>query len=89
MAQHPGGRAADPGILAGQGAPEYSFEHIPSNVDAGAKRLGIAYPVALDNDYTTWNNYDNQSWPAEYLVDAAGNVRHVAIGEASTGSPSS
>ena len=67
--------------VIGVHTPEYTFEHVPSNVEAGAKRLGIAYPVALDNDYTTWNNYDNDSWPAEYLIDAAGNVRHVAIGE--------
>jgi hypothetical protein len=49
--------------------------------EAGAARLHITYPVALDNNYTTWNNFGNDSWPAEYLVDASGEVRHVAIGE--------
>lgn len=39
------------------------------------------YPVALDNDYTTWNDYANQSWPAEYLIDSTGTVRYVSIGE--------
>ncbi len=47
----------------------------------GVKRLGITYPVAIDNDYTTWNNFTNESWPAEYLVDSTGEIRHVAIGE--------
>ncbi|HET6152863.1 MAG TPA: cytochrome c biogenesis protein CcdA, partial [Marmoricola sp.] len=68
-------------VVVGVHTPEYAFEHVRSNVEAGAKRLGITYPVALDNDYGTWNNFSNDSWPAEYLIDADGNVRHVAIGE--------
>jgi cytochrome c biogenesis protein CcdA/thiol-disulfide isomerase/thioredoxin len=67
--------------VIGVHTPEYAFEHVPSNVAAGAKRLGIHYPVALDNDYKTWNNFGNQSWPAEYLIDSTGVVRHVGIGE--------
>ena len=73
--------AADGLVVIGVHTPEYAFEHVPSNVEAGAARLHITYPVALDNAYTTWNDFGNQSWPAEYLVDATGEVRHVAIGE--------
>jgi hypothetical protein len=61
--------------------PEYAFEHVPSNVAAGVRRLGLTFPVALDNSYATWNAYDNQSWPAAYLIDASGQIRHVSIGE--------
>ncbi|HVX45748.1 MAG TPA: cytochrome c biogenesis protein CcdA [Mycobacteriales bacterium] len=67
--------------VIGVHTPEYAFEHVAKNVAAGGKRLGIKYPVALDNAYTTWNNFGNQSWPAEYLIDATGKIRHVAIGE--------
>jgi cytochrome c biogenesis protein CcdA/thiol-disulfide isomerase/thioredoxin len=67
--------------VIGVHTPEYAFEHVPSNVAAGAKRLHITYPVALDNDYKTWNDFSNDSWPAEYLIDSSGLVRHVAIGE--------
>jgi thiol-disulfide isomerase/thioredoxin len=67
--------------VVGVHAPEYAFERVPGNVASGTRRLGITYPVALDNDYTTWNNFGNTSWPAEYLVDANGEIRHVAIGE--------
>jgi cytochrome c biogenesis protein CcdA/thiol-disulfide isomerase/thioredoxin len=67
--------------IIGVHTPEYAFEHVAGNVAAGAKRLGITYPIALDNDYTTWNNYGNDSWPAEYLIDATGQIRHVDIGE--------
>lgn len=73
--------AADGLIVIGVHTPEYAFEHVASDVEAGAARLHITYPVALDNDYTTWNNFGNDSWPAEYLVDATGEVRHVSIGE--------
>jgi cytochrome c biogenesis protein CcdA/thiol-disulfide isomerase/thioredoxin len=68
-------------VVIGVHTPEYAFEHVAGNVAAGAKRLGISYPVALDNDYTTWDNYQNQSWPADYLIDATGTVRSVSIGE--------
>jgi cytochrome c biogenesis protein CcdA/thiol-disulfide isomerase/thioredoxin len=67
--------------VIGVHTPEYAFEHVASNVMAGAKRLGIRYPVAIDNDYGTWNNFGNDSWPAEYLIDSTGQVRHVGIGE--------
>ncbi len=67
--------------VIGVHTPEYAFEHVPSDVAAGAKRLGITYPVALDNGYDTWNAYANDSWPADYLIDATGTVRHVGIGE--------
>ena len=73
--------AADGLVVVGVHTPEYAFEHVASNVQAGASRLHITYPVALDNDYTTWNNFGNESWPADYLVDSTGEIRHVSIGE--------
>ncbi len=73
--------AADGLVVVGVHTPEYAFEHVPSNVAAGVRRLGLTFPVALDNSYDTWNAYDNQSWPAAYLVDASGQIRHVSIGE--------
>jgi cytochrome c biogenesis protein CcdA/thiol-disulfide isomerase/thioredoxin len=72
---------ADGFEVIGVHTPEYAFEHVPGNVLSGAKRLGISYPVALDNDYRTWNNYGNDSWPADYLIDSTGIVRYVSIGE--------
>ena len=73
--------AADGLVVVGVHTPEYAFEHVPSNVEAGIRRLGLTFPVALDNAYDTWNAYDNQSWPAAYLIDAQGQIRHIAIGE--------
>jgi cytochrome c biogenesis protein CcdA/thiol-disulfide isomerase/thioredoxin len=67
--------------VIGVHTPEYAFEHVPGNVRAGAERLHIQYPIALDNSYATWGNFDNQAWPARYLIDARGRVRHVVVGE--------
>jgi cytochrome c biogenesis protein CcdA/thiol-disulfide isomerase/thioredoxin len=72
---------ADGFEVIGVHTPEYAFEHVASNVKSGAARLGIEYPIALDNDYTTWNAYNNESWPADYLIDAKGDIRNVSIGE--------
>jgi cytochrome c biogenesis protein CcdA/thiol-disulfide isomerase/thioredoxin len=73
--------AADGLEVVGVQTPEYAFEHVPSDVLAGARSLGLTFPVALDNSYDTWNAYDNQSWPAAYVIDATGQIRHISIGE--------
>ncbi len=62
-------------------SPEYAFEKDPGNVAAGARDFGIDYPVALDNNLSTWTNYRNRYWPAHYLIDAEGTVRHISFGE--------
>jgi cytochrome c biogenesis protein CcdA/thiol-disulfide isomerase/thioredoxin len=67
--------------VVGVHTPEYAFEHVPANVAAGAKRLDIGYPIALDNDYKTWDAFHNESWPADYLIDATGKIRYVGVGE--------
>ncbi len=67
--------------VMGVHTPEYAFEKVTGNVEKGAADLGITYPVALDNSYATWTNYRNHYWPAEYLIDADGVVRHTKFGE--------
>jgi len=72
-------------VVVGVHTPEFAFEHVPSNVRAAADRLGVRYPVALDNEYGTWNAYGNQYWPAEYLIDRNGQLRHAHFGEGDYG----
>ena len=67
--------------VIGVHTPEYAFERETRNVVAGGERLGIEYPVAQDNSYATWTAYRNRYWPAHYLVDADGVVRHISQGE--------
>jgi cytochrome c biogenesis protein CcdA/thiol-disulfide isomerase/thioredoxin len=67
--------------IIGVHTPEFAFEHVADNVAGAIKRLGIRYPVVQDNDYATWNAYANQYWPAEYLIDRRGHIRHANFGE--------
>ncbi|HEX6360567.1 cytochrome c biogenesis protein DipZ [Actinophytocola sp.] len=67
--------------VIGVHAPEYAFEKETGNVADAVGRFGIRYPVALDNSLATWTNYRNRYWPAHYLVDASGTVRHIRFGE--------
>ena len=68
-------------IIVGVHTPEFAFEHLQSNVETAAKRFGISYPVVLDNEYKTWNAFQNQYWPREYLVDIDGYIVHDHAGE--------
>ena len=45
------------------------------------KSLGVDYPVAIDNAYTTWLSYGNEQWPTEYLIDQTGHLRYIKAGE--------
>jgi cytochrome c biogenesis protein CcdA/thiol-disulfide isomerase/thioredoxin len=67
--------------IVGVHTPEFSFEHDAGNVARAISDDHIHYPVAQDNDYATWDAWGNQYWPAEYLVDATGQVRHTQFGE--------
>jgi cytochrome c biogenesis protein CcdA/thiol-disulfide isomerase/thioredoxin len=71
--------------VVGVETPEFTFEQIASNVRQAIQSDGITYPVVQDNHYGTWNAYQNQYWPAEYLIDAHGNVRHTQFGEGNYG----
>ncbi|WP_138444671.1 cytochrome c biogenesis protein DipZ [Sinomonas susongensis] len=68
-------------VVVGVHTPEYAFEREQRNVQSGIAEHGIDYPVAMDNSYGTWTAYRNRFWPAQYLIDANGTVRHVQQGE--------
>ena len=68
-------------VILGIHTPEFEFEKDTKNVESAIKKYNIHYPVAQDNDYATWNAYANNYWPAEYLIDAKGNIRRTHFGE--------
>jgi thiol-disulfide isomerase/thioredoxin len=68
-------------VVIGNHYPEFSHERELSNLEAAVERWGIKYPVAQDNDGRTWRAYKNHYWPALYLIDKAGELRYVHIGE--------
>ncbi|HSX24532.1 MAG TPA: redoxin domain-containing protein [Candidatus Andersenbacteria bacterium] len=67
--------------IIGVHTPEFQFEHDINNVKAATQKFGIKYPVVLDNDYGTWNAYQNLYWPREYLIDIDGFIVHDHAGE--------
>ena len=68
-------------LIIGVHAPEFAFEKDLNNVATAVRDLGIQYPVAIDNQYAIWNAYRNEYWPAHYLIDAQGRIRHQHFGE--------
>jgi len=68
-------------VVIGVHAPEFAFERDTSNVRHAVSDLGIAYPVALDNNYAIWQAFNNQYWPAHYFIDAKGKIRSHHFGE--------
>ena len=68
-------------VVIGVHSPEFAFEKNVGNVTRAVHDLGVDYPVAIDNQYALWRAFDNQYWPAHYLVDARGRIRQVHAGE--------
>ena len=72
----------DEGVtVVGVHTPEFSFEHDVDSVRLAIRQRGLDYPVAVDNDYTIWDAFDNSYWPALYIVDKEGSIRHAHFGE--------
>lgn len=68
-------------VVVGVHTPEFEFEKDVDNVRRALKDMGVVYPVAVDNDYAVWRAFKNQYWPALYLVDPQGRIRHHHFGE--------
>ena len=76
------GKYRDHGLtVIGVHTPEFRFEHNIDNVRTAAKDMRVDYPIALDNDYAIWKGFENQYWPAYYLLDRRGDIRHRQFGE--------
>jgi thiol-disulfide isomerase/thioredoxin len=68
-------------VVIGVHSPEFAFEGEQGNVESAVKKFGIKYPVAMDNNFSTWKNYKNQYWPAHYLINQEGQVVYTHFGE--------
>ena len=73
--------ARDGLVVVGIHSPEFDFEKDHANVRAAVKRLGVDYPVALDDDMAIWTAFENQYWPAHYIADRTGHLRAAGVGE--------
>jgi len=68
-------------VVVGVHTPEFPFERDVDNVRQAAERLNVRYPIALDRDFEVWRAFGNHYWPAVYIVDAEGRIRHHQFGE--------
>jgi thiol-disulfide isomerase/thioredoxin len=68
-------------VVIGVHTPEFPFERDIDNVRVAAKDMAVEYPVALDSEYEIWRAFSNHYWPAAYIADAEGRIRHHRFGE--------
>jgi cytochrome c biogenesis protein CcdA/thiol-disulfide isomerase/thioredoxin len=68
-------------VVIGVHAPEFAFERDIANVKKAVADLKLDFPIAIDNNYAIWRAFSNEYWPAEYFVDAQGEIRHHQFGE--------
>ena len=68
-------------VVVGVHTPEFPFERDIDNVRPAARDLNVWYPIALDSDYEVWRAFSNRYWPAVYIADAEGRIRHHQFGE--------
>jgi thiol-disulfide isomerase/thioredoxin len=72
-------------VVIGAHTPEFSFEHEAGNVENAVRDLKVTYPVAVDSNYRIWQAFNNQYWPAQYLIDGKGRIRYHHFGEGAYG----
>jgi thiol-disulfide isomerase/thioredoxin len=68
-------------VVIGVHTPEFPFEREIDNVRWAARNMRVEYPIALDPDYAVWQAFANHYWPAAYIADAEGRIRHHQFGE--------
>lgn len=73
--------AQDGFVIIGVHSPEFNFSGDRGNLTAASQRLGVTWPVVLDDNHTVWERYHNQAWPEEYLFDQSGKLIDIQQGE--------
>ena len=68
-------------VVVGVHTPEFPFERDTENIRAAATHMRVGYPIAVDSDYAVWDAFANRYWPAVYIADADGRIRHHHFGE--------
>ena len=68
-------------VIVGVHSPEFEFEKVRENLEEAIAQYGINWPIAQDNDFATWDAYNNTAWPSKYLIDNEGVIRYSHFGE--------
>jgi thiol-disulfide isomerase/thioredoxin len=72
-------------VVIGVHTPEFGFEKERANVENAVRELKVAYPVAIDSNHIIWQSFNNEYWPASYIIDAKGHIRYHHFGEGEYG----
>lgn len=75
--------------VVGIHTPEFDHEKVRRSIEEKAKEFNLHHPIMMDNDFTYWRALNNQYWPAYYLIDKKGRIRHLYIGETHANTPKS
>lgn len=68
-------------VIVGVHSPETGYERDRANLLASLQEQGIAWPVAVDNDFIVWNSYGIAAWPTQLIFDRRGKLRATVVGE--------
>ena len=68
-------------VVVGVHTPEFPFEADTENVVEALSALNVGFPIALDPEYAVWEAFGNRYWPAVYIADVEGRIRHHQFGE--------
>jgi thiol-disulfide isomerase/thioredoxin len=71
--------------VIGVHVPRFAFGQDPERIARALRRLGIGFPVVMDNSQLIWTQYSNRVWPTKHLVDVDGFIRCQSIGEGGYG----
>jgi thiol-disulfide isomerase/thioredoxin len=67
--------------IVGVHTPEFAFEKVRENVVKNSQAQGVKFPIFMDNEYATWNAYNNQYWPMRFLMLPNGQIIYQHAGE--------
>ncbi len=75
-------RYADKGlVIIGVHTPEFSVTSDRKSLEHAIRKLGIAYPVVMDNDYGFWTAFHNEYWPRKVLFNSRLEIVYDQAGE--------
>jgi len=64
-------------VVVGVHTPRTDRERQPANVRDAVTRLGIQYPVVIDESQKAWRDYRCDLWPTQFVIDSEGTIRYV------------
>ncbi len=68
-------------FVMGIHTPEFSFAHDPRWVAQSAGRLGVRWPILMDNQQEQWTSWAVHAWPTLFIVDRTGFIRVTHVGD--------